>query len=151
MKVIEGDLIKLAKDGHFDVIIHGCNCFNTMGGGIALQIKRTFNKAYLADQETTKGLKSKLGEYTIAEVVTNPGTVLYVVNAYTQYNYGHGINCDYNAIKTVFTSLNNDFDDNLRIGIPKIGAGLAGGNWDIIQEIIEKAMPNKNITLVVLP
>lgn len=63
MKVIEGDLIKLAKDGHFDVIVHGCNCFNAMGAGIALQIKRNFKKAYLVDQETTKGLKSKLGKY----------------------------------------------------------------------------------------
>lgn len=150
MKVIEGDLIKLAKDGHFDVIIHGCNCFNTMGGGIALQIKRNFKKAYLVDQETIKGLKSKLGEYTMAEVVTKPGAVLYVVNAYTQYNYGHGINCDYNAIKTVFTSLNNDLDGDLRIGIPKIGAGLAGGDWDVIQKIIEKAMPGRDLTLVVL-
>lgn len=27
MKIIKGDLIKLALDGKFDVIIHGCNCF----------------------------------------------------------------------------------------------------------------------------
>ena len=24
---IEGDLIKLAQEGKFDVIAHGCNCF----------------------------------------------------------------------------------------------------------------------------
>jgi O-acetyl-ADP-ribose deacetylase (regulator of RNase III) len=31
MKVIKGDLIQLAKDGKFDLIVHGCNCFCTMG------------------------------------------------------------------------------------------------------------------------
>ena len=33
MRTIEGDLIGLAKAGHFDVIVHGCNCHNTMGRG----------------------------------------------------------------------------------------------------------------------
>lgn len=38
MKVITGNLIKLAINGDFDVIIHGCNCFCKMGAGIAKQI-----------------------------------------------------------------------------------------------------------------
>jgi O-acetyl-ADP-ribose deacetylase (regulator of RNase III) len=38
MKEIEGDLIDLAKRGHFDVVTHGCNCFCTMGAGIAPQM-----------------------------------------------------------------------------------------------------------------
>ncbi len=35
LNIINGDLIDLAKNGNFDVIIHGCNCFRTMGVGIA--------------------------------------------------------------------------------------------------------------------
>jgi O-acetyl-ADP-ribose deacetylase (regulator of RNase III) len=46
MKVTEGDLIKKAKEGEFDLIVHGCNCFCTMGGGIAKGIKREFPEAY---------------------------------------------------------------------------------------------------------
>lgn len=45
MKVIKGDLVELALEGKFDVIIHGCNCFNTMNAGIAKQIKRIFSEA----------------------------------------------------------------------------------------------------------
>ena len=30
---IIGDLIKLANEGTFDVITHGCNCMSTMGAG----------------------------------------------------------------------------------------------------------------------
>ena len=32
MFVVHGDLFKLAEQGEFDIIVHGCNCFNTMGG-----------------------------------------------------------------------------------------------------------------------
>jgi O-acetyl-ADP-ribose deacetylase (regulator of RNase III) len=31
MKTIAGDLIKMAKNNEFDVIVHGCNCFTSMG------------------------------------------------------------------------------------------------------------------------
>lgn len=41
-KEIKGDLIKLALEGEFDVIAHGCNCFCTMGAGIAVAMKNTF-------------------------------------------------------------------------------------------------------------
>jgi O-acetyl-ADP-ribose deacetylase (regulator of RNase III) len=39
---IKGDLIELAKQGNFDVIAHGCNCFCTMGAGIAVPMKIAF-------------------------------------------------------------------------------------------------------------
>jgi len=34
MTTIPGDLIALAKAGEFEVIVHGCNCFCTIGAGI---------------------------------------------------------------------------------------------------------------------
>ena len=40
MNIVKGCLIELAVEGNFDVIVHGCNCFNTMGAGIAKQIKK---------------------------------------------------------------------------------------------------------------
>ena len=41
-KEVKGDLIKLTLEGEFDVIAHGCNCFCTMGSGIAVAMKNTF-------------------------------------------------------------------------------------------------------------
>ena len=32
MKTIKGNLITMAKEGKFDVIVHGCNCYHVMGG-----------------------------------------------------------------------------------------------------------------------
>ena len=47
IKYIDGDLVKEAE--LFDVIAHCCNCFCTMGAGIAPQIKNKFPDAYVAD------------------------------------------------------------------------------------------------------
>lgn len=88
VKTVTGNLIQLAQQGRFDVIIHGCNCMHTMGAGIALQIKRTFPDAYNADLQTPLGA-SKLGTISFAQI---PMTSLCVVNGYTQVHWkGRGV------------------------------------------------------------
>ena len=68
-----------------------------------------------------------------------------VINAYTQYNYSsHKPQLDYFALGTVLEQIKQDFP-NYKIIMPKIGAGLAGGNWDIISSIIEQIFPNSII------
>lgn len=146
MNEVEGDLLDLAGKGRFDVIIHGCNCFCIMGAGIAKNIRHQYPAAYEADQLTAKGDRKKLGTYSTAEV---PGLI--VVNAYTQYGYGrHGDLVDYTAVRNVFRSIARDFSGR-RIGYPKIGAGLAGGDWDTISQIIDEELANEDHALVVLP
>ena len=148
MKTIQGDLIQLARDGKFDLIVHGCNCFCTMGAGIASQIKNTFPKAFEADAVTRPGDKSKLGNYTCAVTQTGEHR-LTVVNGYTQFDYaGPGVLADYEAIQALFSKIRTDFTGQ-RIGYPKIGAGLAGGNWDRIRRIIDRALDGEDHTLVV--
>lgn len=145
MQYINGNLITLAQQGHFDFIVHGCNCFHSFGAGIARQIKQAYPKAYEADLITRKGDAGKLGTYSLARY---PGVV--IVNAYTQYRYGTtGIQADYQAIERVFRTLAERIDDDRRIGIPKIGAGLAGGDWSQIEAIIDDCLQDFNVTCVV--
>ncbi len=147
MKRIKGDLIHLAKEGQFDLIVHGCNCFCTMGAGIAKQIRSQFPQAWEADRATVSGDRSKLGSYSQACIDTPSGR-LYVINAYTQYHYsGDGVLVDYDAVAKVFTALEKQFSGK-RIGYPKIGAGLAGGDWNIISKIIDGALDGETHTLV---
>lgn len=146
MKVINGDLIELAREGMFDVICHGSNCFCTFGAGIAKQIKREFPKAYEADLKTKKGDRSKLGTYSRAYIKEYN---LIIINAYTQYGYWGKpgkINVDYDAIEYVFHRIHRSYNDK-KIGIPMIGAGLAGGDWSKISNIIDGLNFN-DITLV---
>jgi O-acetyl-ADP-ribose deacetylase (regulator of RNase III) len=144
MEVIHGDLLKHFETGKFDVMVHGCNCFHTMGAGIARQIKTNYPDAFKADLATVKGDKSKLGTYSACKIdLANR----FILNAYTQYLYGRGLQVDYDAVKRVFEAIDRDFQDKV-IGIPQIGAGLAGGDWAKIRDIIESATTNNRIVLV---
>jgi len=149
MKIIKGDLIKLAKEGRFDVIVHGCNCFCTQGAGIAKQMKKEFNTdKFPLEKPKYKGSINKLGciDYKEFEKVT-------VVNAYTQYNYGKNHSdgdknpLDYEAFTLCMRKINHRFK-GLHIGLPKIGCGLAGGSWNKVKEIINKELKYCNITIV---
>lgn len=147
MKKIKGDLIQLAIDGEFDLIIHGCNCFCTMGAGIAKTIKQKFSEAYKADLETKKGDKSKLGKFSWVKINTKNSNLI-IVNGYTQFNWrGSGKKADYEAIREVFKKVKEKFS-GLRIGYPAIGAGLAEGDWGVISKIIEEELIGENHTFV---
>src|SRR5436309_9636698 len=102
MNIVTGDLLRLALDGRFDVIVHGCNCQCAMGKGIALSIKNQFPEAYEADLKTIKGDRSKLGTLTVARIERPPAS-FDIVNAYTQFHYrGEGVLADYGAIRSAF-------------------------------------------------
>jgi O-acetyl-ADP-ribose deacetylase (regulator of RNase III) len=150
MWVLEGDLIQAAKDGRFDVIVHGCNCFCTMGAGIARAMREHFPEAYEADLSTKKGAREKLGTISIAQI-KRPPVSLYVVNAYTQFDWrGRGVKVDYDALRRCMVEVKTRFP-GLRIAYPMIGAGLAGGDWTVIEKIIDDALAGENHTLVRLP
>lgn len=151
MKHVTGDLIQLALDGEFDVIVQGCNCFCAMGAGLAAQIRATFPQAYEADLATMKGDRSKLGSFTHVEVAVAGGKSLVVVNAYTQYRYGRGcMQFDYVALSEVLRKIRSSFPDR-RIGMPRIGSDLAGGDWVRIESIIASEMDGVDVTVVTLP
>ena len=116
-----------------DIIAHGCNCFNSMSGGIAALIARKFPEAQRADNQTEPGDRGKLGRYTKSHGKPT------IFNLYTQYNPGPDI--DYSAVRQAFTAMYNNLRSrnllSLKIGIPKIGAGIAGGDWGKIESIIK--------------
>jgi len=132
--------LTLAEQGNFDVLVHGANCFTTMGSGIAGQIKSKYMSVYLADCKTRKGDYNKLGCYSIAEVTSklNPKFKFTVVNAYTQYTFSRGEDVfEYNAFSVILQKLSKQFK-GLRVGFPNIGSGLAGGNKEVITNMIQQ-------------
>lgn len=156
LKHVKGDLLDLAEAGEFDVIIQGCNCFNTMGSGIARSIKERYPQAYAADQLTESGDRTKLGTITCAEAITEKGTAFIIVNAYTQYGFNKtGESNDmfeYDAFQRVLDAFVVD-GTNLRVGLPYIGMGLAGGDRARIMAMIEDfatkiSAKNGQVTLV---
>jgi len=148
MKEIKGNLIDLAYQNKFDLIVHGCNCFCTMGSGIARQIKDRIPVAFEADAKTVKGDFNKLGNFTYADEWDDSGMGFRVINAYTQYYYDARLKpLDYEALTLVMRKINNGYRKK-SIGVPLIGAGLAGGDWDRIKKIIETELDEMDVTIV---
>jgi O-acetyl-ADP-ribose deacetylase (regulator of RNase III) len=142
--ILHGDLIKLALAGRFDAIVHGCNCRHTMGGGIARQIKNAFPEAEDADLATEYADRGKLGTLSTATIVRD-GRQFFVVNAYTQFEPGADAN--YDAIRSCFREIKRRFAGT-RIGYPRIGAGIGGGDWAVISAIIDEELTGEDHTLV---
>ena len=149
MKIVSGNLVSLALRGNFDIILHCANCFNTMGKGIALEIKHVFTEAYAADCRTVKGDYGKLGDCSYARVEVINNKSLIVINGYMQYNYGKGLHLDYQAVQKVLVSINTYFK-GARIGLPKIGCYNAGGDWTIVEKLISDTLVDLDVTVVVL-
>jgi O-acetyl-ADP-ribose deacetylase (regulator of RNase III) len=164
---IEGNLISLAKEGMFDVITHGCNCLSQMGAGIAPQMASAFG----CDKFEMEGWGptiEKLGNIDYETLVLGEKAIwslldaknnrnepeLTVVNSYTQYRYGKnhtdGVSrpLDYEALTLCMRKINQQFKGK-HIGLPQIGAGLAGGDWNRIKQIIQTELKDCDITVVI--
>lgn len=151
----EGNLIKLAYAGEFDVVIHGCNCFCRMKRGIAPQMAEAFkcDNISLYPLEDTKyaGDINKLGQMQfnyVTPVIKGPNQYLKAVNCYTQYHWDSNSKpFDYFAFILCCKKLNHIFK-GLHIGMPQIGCGLAGGDWVRVKDIIQKELINVDVTVV---
>jgi len=143
VKYIEGDLLEMDKQ--FDLIVHGCNCFQTMGSGIAKSIREKYPEAWEIDRDCKLTPKQRLGTIKYTTIQNEP----IIVDAYTQFRYGSDkMNADYNAIRSCMKAIKKEFSGQ-KIGLPQIGAGLAGGDWDIIENIIEEELANEDVTVVI--
>lgn len=165
-KEVEGDLIKLAQQGKFDVITHGCNCFCQMGAGIAPQMAKAFGcDKFPKEAPEFKGDINKLGTIDYLTHTRAGGTSefdvfdfdLTVVNSYTQYHYGRNHKdgvakpIDYEALTLCMRKINHTFKGK-RIGLPGlIGCGLAGGDPNIVNQILKEELKDCNVFIVYLP
>lgn len=140
---IKGDLLR----SDCQVIVHGCNCFCTMGSGIARQVKEMFPRAYGADLKTVKGDPSKLGTYTYADY-SKEESPLFIINAYTQFDYGRDsskVYLKYEALTSALKDIKANFNPSLKLGMPKIGCGLAKGDWNKVEKIIEEIFDDRDV------
>lgn len=122
------------------IILHGCNAQGVMGSGAALAVKLAYPGAY---QEYLDGSMS-LG--SISRYWANDD--LMIINGITQEYYGRDGKqyVNYKAICDVFTqavSMGRLYVFTLNF--PKIGAGLGGGDWGIIEQLINDCDPEDKV------
>ena len=141
MKVIKGNIL----DTECKYIMHGCNCFHTMGGGVARAIADKYPYALEADiLLTNKGDPGKLGDFSVGYPVNGDPRV---INLYTQFKTG----ADF--IPSIFPSaireVNNCYKGE-EIAIPLIGCGIGGGSWEYVQKVLLDSGPDIDWRVYVL-
>lgn len=146
-----------------DAIAHQCNCFHTMGGGIARIIAQKYPEALEADKKTAYGSKEKLGSASLALVSHELDTSknILIFNCYSQYNFGGGVQTHYDSVRKVFDFIKRSGEKAaslagpVTLGIPYgYGCGLAGGDWNIVRGIIGEVFGDSkhvNVQICKLP
>lgn len=121
-------------------IAHGCNAQNRMGSGVAKvlfdvypEVKERYHNfcSFMVNQ----GYRSQLigsgdpvdcGDRTVYNLITQE-----------YFGYDRKLYVSYDAIFKSFEFMK--VSGVREVAIPKIGCGLAGGNWEIVSRIIDDA------------
>lgn len=122
------------------VVVHGCNAQGVMGSGVAKVVRNDFPGAYYEYIRRHEEFGLQLGE--IIPVPVLPGR--WIINAITQEFYGRDGRryVNYAAVGTAFRQVRKFAEDQgiESVNYPKIGAGLGGGDWNTISQIIDSEL-----------
>ena len=153
IKLIKGDL--LTNSG--GVIAHGVNCRGGFGSGIAGQIAKQYPNVKEEYLKYHKEVGWQLGDIQIigcfkteAGSSTSPYSTsgCIVINCATQDAYGHDgkLYANYHAIERVCKKLRHFcIDEHHRLALPKIGCGLGGADWNVVEEIYENVFHDMEV------
>lgn len=138
-----GDILQLESG----IIVHGCNSHGIMGSGIARQIKEKYPQCFRSYQSHCNSvIREKLLGSVLDYPVENKNLV--ICNAITQQDFGGDGKqyVSYRAIHTAFQKILKTAQFyNLDVHYPLIGAGLGGGNWSIISDIISSILDSSGV------
>jgi O-acetyl-ADP-ribose deacetylase (regulator of RNase III) len=150
---INGDLFATIDT----IIAHGCNSMGVMGSGVAKTVKEKYPEAY---EKYRIACVSPISNIGLGDNVTWKGKHRTIVNMITQKAYGRSGEkfVSYDAVDSCFQKLYLDMYQEWNVNgvwlksvsIPKIGAGLGGGNWEVIKQIILYRTKDLPINLYVL-
>lgn len=133
------------------IIVHIVNDIGKWGAGFVLALSKRWSN--LKNDYQTHYRAYSLGDIYVSKTSDND---IYVVDLFGQ----HGIRTTFNptvirygaveqGLKKLRYRLEKASLKDVSIHMPKIGSGLAGGNWQIIENIINKVFDGSNIPIYV--
>ncbi len=132
MNVVKGNLLEVTHG----VLAHQVNCVGVMGAGVARQVADKYPVVYAEYKRLCRERSANelLGTVQIVQVNN-----LRIANVFGQRGYGRGQrHTNYVALRLALTRLAETMMPGERISFPYgIGCGLAGGDWDVVSQIIE--------------
>jgi len=152
MKYKIKSLLDAFEEGEINVMGQQCNCFHKMYAGIAPLIANKWPEVRDVDNATVFGDISKLGHFSVAQIINN-GLPSAIYNLYGQFNPGPDTR--YESLDMALTGMATmlAYDkDAIKIGFPKLGCGIGGGDWKIIEGFIKTIFVNQgfDVTIYVL-
>lgn len=133
------------------IIVHVCNDIGGWGKGFVMAISKRWKKP---ENEYREWFKSKvdfeLGKVQFVQVEED----LWIANLIGQHKINKDENGNapirYDAIEEGLKQVALFAQDNkATIHMPRIGCGLAGGKWDMIEPIILETLSNNDVEVVV--
>lgn len=137
IKVNKGNLLDVTSG----IILHGCNAKSVMGSGVALAIKQKYPQVYGDYMQEQLYLGKIIRTWVDEELM--------IISGITQENYGRDGKryVNYTAIVSVFTkALSKASAYDYALHFPLIGAGLGGGDWNIIEQLINDCDPYDKVS-----
>ena len=153
---IKGDATKpLITEGEYSVICHCGNTLGAWGAGFVLALSKRFPKVKERYLSLIKSIKpdERLGK--VGFVKTNKNIVVgNILGQDRIYRSADGkIPLNYEALREGFKNVYDKFIDYknipFTIHMPRIGCGLAGGKWEIVEDIIKDEFTKKGIEVYV--
>lgn len=152
-----GCLINALGAGEINAGAQQCNASNRMRSGIAPLLADAWPQIRRADQNLSSYLTPAqiLGRYSSCEL--SDGVTFY--NLYGQLHWSQSKveptrNTNYAKLAQALQLMTDDLlakheASECHVGIPLIGCGLAGGDWDIVQKLVHDTLVVAGIRVTV--
>lgn len=147
VEVYHGDILDFIGTGYSYSIAHNCNCFHTMGAGIAKVLNGvTGGKLLKEDKTTVYGDINKLGGYSRIMHEGNEYFNLYGMFSYSSMlktpNNGN-VYVHWNSLKHALTNaiVDSVCDD---VVIPILGYSHAGGSVEDFMDMVDGIIESLN-------
>lgn len=155
IQYLVGDATDPVGDGH-KIIVHCCNNVGAWGAGFVMALSAKWTKPeeyyrwwHRVDDENSNYKPFELGrvQYVLVEqnwTADSWPENIWVANLIGQNGVRHFKNprpVDYDAIAIGLVDVSaNAMDAQASVHMPRIGCGLAGGEWDKVELVIEQSM-----------
>lgn len=140
IKHFDGDATQPVLQAGHNVIVHCVNNIGAWGAGFVVPLGRRFP---MAREAYMNARKRELGSIQVVLVQPDRVSPLFVCNLVGQRGIASPSNpspISYEAFEEGFASLEEHMQQRggaWTLHMPKMGAGLAGGNWEAIERLLQ--------------
>lgn len=148
IKNIDGNLF----DSQASIICHQTNCQGVMGSGVALEVKQRYPNVFNAYKKDYEDGKLKLGYVCFVSEDKNKSQVIANMCGQNTYGYGGELYTHYDKLQKCLDNVLHfaltQYDIKPTIAFPYLmSCHRGGGNWNIVQKMIEDTFKDFDIEI----